>query len=46
MQINIHADTTPGESQNEVKANLDELARVLQTVVASGNTHLEMLRVS
>ncbi|RWA09416.1 hypothetical protein EKO27_g5689 [Xylaria grammica] len=42
-KITIHAEATVGESQNKVKAGLNEVAHLIRTIVASGETHSEML---
>ncbi|GAW17428.1 hypothetical protein ANO14919_068850 [Xylariales sp. No.14919] len=42
-KITVHAEATVGESQNKVKAGLNEVAHLIRTIVASGETHSEML---
>ncbi|KAI0971625.1 hypothetical protein F4678DRAFT_460989 [Xylaria arbuscula] len=44
VQITIHAEATVGESQNKVKAGLNEVSDLIKTIVASGETHSEMLQ--
>ncbi|KAI0413478.1 hypothetical protein F5X98DRAFT_378725 [Xylaria grammica] len=43
-KITVHAEATVGESQNKVKAGLNEVAHLIRTIVASGETHSEMLQ--
>jgi hypothetical protein len=46
MQITIHAEETVGESQNKIRADLNEVAYSIESIVASGENHADMLRVS
>ncbi|KAI0508925.1 hypothetical protein F5B22DRAFT_618643 [Xylaria bambusicola] len=43
-KITIRAEATVGESQNRVKADLNEVACLIKSIVASGETHSDMLR--
>ncbi|KAK5637154.1 hypothetical protein RRF57_012866 [Xylaria bambusicola] len=44
-KITIHAESTVGESQNKTETGLNEVVYLIKTIVASGETHSEMLRI-